>query len=129
LTTLSWEVVLSLLLPLVVLLLLLLADILPTPASVIATIALLAALAHAVRLYLWQPWRTLATPLVWVLHAAYGWIVVYLVLRALAAHGRSMMLRDVARHAGMPAAELAGYLNDSKGNDSKGGDGRGSRGG
>ena len=29
----------------------------------------------------------------------------------------------------VPAAELAGYLNDSKGNDSKGGDGRGSRGG
>ena len=78
-------------------LLLLLADILPTPASVIATIALLAALAHAVRLYLWQPWRTLATPLVWVLHAAYGWIVVYLVLRALAVFG--LLAEPLAMHA------------------------------
>lgn len=31
-------------------------------------------------------------------------------LRALAAHGRSMMLRDVARHAGMPAAKAHRYL-------------------
>jgi poly(3-hydroxybutyrate) depolymerase len=25
----------------------------------------------------WQPWRTRSVPLVWVLHVAYGWIVVY----------------------------------------------------
>ena len=31
-------------------------------------------------------------------------------LRALAAHGRSMMLRDVARNAGMPAAKAHRYL-------------------
>ena len=45
------------------------------------------AASHAARLYLWQPWRTLATPIVWVLHVAYAWIVVYLVLRGLAAIG------------------------------------------
>ncbi len=50
-------------------------------------IALVVAFAHAVRLYLWQPWRTRRAPLVWVLHVAYGWIVVYLVLRGLAAIG------------------------------------------
>ena len=61
------------------------ADLLQAPAGVIVVVALVAAAAHARRLYLWQPWRTFATPLVWILHAAYGWIVVHLVLRALAA--------------------------------------------
>ena len=36
-----------------------------------------------VRLYLWKPWRTLTTPLVWILHAAYAWIVMHLALRGL----------------------------------------------
>ena len=45
------------------------------------------AVAHAIRLYLWQPWRTFGAPIVWVLHAAYGWIVIYLVLRGFAALG------------------------------------------
>jgi uncharacterized protein involved in response to NO len=60
------------------------ADLLQAPAGVIVVVALVAAAAHARRLYLWQPWRTLATPLVWILHAAYGWIVIHLALRALA---------------------------------------------
>lgn len=38
--------------------------------------------AHAARLWLWQPWRTTRTPLVWVLHAAYAWIPLHLLLRA-----------------------------------------------
>jgi uncharacterized protein involved in response to NO len=38
-----------------------------------------------VRLVLWKPWRTLGTPLVWILHAAYAWIVVHLALRGLSA--------------------------------------------
>ncbi len=62
-------------------------DLLPVPTLVVAMLALLVALAHAVRLYLWQPWRTGSAPLVWVLHVAYGWIVVYLVLRGLAEIG------------------------------------------
>jgi len=66
-------------------LLLVAADLVQAPAPVIAAVALAAALAHAVRLGLWRSWRTFGTPLVWVLHVAYGWIVVYLVLRALAA--------------------------------------------
>jgi uncharacterized protein involved in response to NO len=59
------------------------ADLLQLPQSLAAVIALAACLAHAWRLYLWKPWRTLATPLVWILHAAYAWIVVYLLLRGL----------------------------------------------
>ena len=63
----------------------------------IVTVALVAAVAHAVRLSLWQPWRTATTPMVWVLHAAYAWIVVYLVLRALATLG--LVAEPLALHA------------------------------
>ena len=63
------------------------ADLLQLPQTVIAVIVLSGALAHGVRLVLWKPWRTLATPLVWILHAAYLWIVVYLALRGAAALG------------------------------------------
>ncbi len=45
---------------------------------------LLALLAHGLRFWLWQPWRSLKNPLVWVLHAAYGWLLVHLMLRAAA---------------------------------------------
>lgn len=65
--------------------LLLAADLLQLPQAVIAAIALIAALAHGARLYLWKPWRTFAAPLVWILHAAYAWIVIHLALRGLAA--------------------------------------------
>jgi uncharacterized protein involved in response to NO len=68
-------------------LVLLAADLLQAPPAVIAVLALATGLAHAIRLYLWQSWRTFATPIVWVLHVAYGWIVIYLVLRGLAALG------------------------------------------
>lgn len=54
------------------------ADLLQLPQTVIAMIALTSALAHGVRLYLWKPWRTVATPLVWILHAAYAWIILHL---------------------------------------------------
>ena len=47
-----------------------------------AAIALAAAAVHALRWWLWQPWKTLGTPLVWVLHAGYAWIPVHLLLRA-----------------------------------------------
>ena len=57
------------------------------PPAVIAVIALLVAAAHAARLCLWQPWRTFGAPIVWVLHVAYGWIVIHLVLRGFAALG------------------------------------------
>jgi len=73
------------------------ADVLQTPVGLIAGIAAVAALAHALRLFLWQPWRTLRTPIVWVLHAAYVWIVIYLLLRALAAVG--LVAESLAVHA------------------------------
>ena len=64
---------------------LLAADLLQLPAGIVAPLTALAALTQAARLWLWQPWRTLAAPMVWILHLAYGWIVIYLALRSLAA--------------------------------------------
>jgi uncharacterized protein involved in response to NO len=78
-------------------LLLIVADVLQLDPTWIGVLALVVAIAHAARLWLWQPWRTSSTPLVWVLHAAYAWVVVYLVLRALAAWG--MIAAPLAVHA------------------------------
>ncbi|MDE2605315.1 MAG: NnrS family protein [Burkholderiales bacterium] len=66
---------------------LLAADALQAPAWLLAALAALAAAAHLARWLLWHPWTTLRTPLVWVLHLAYGWIPLHLALRALAAPG------------------------------------------
>jgi uncharacterized protein involved in response to NO len=73
------------------------ADLLQWHPPVIATLALAGALAHGVRLYLWQPWRTLATPLVWILHVAYAWICVHLALRGLS--GMGWLAESFATHA------------------------------
>jgi uncharacterized protein involved in response to NO len=76
---------------------LLAADVAQAPAPVIAVVAAAATLAHAWRLALWQPWRTLRTPLVWVLHLAYAWIVIALLLRGLAA--LDLVVETFATHA------------------------------
>jgi len=97
-------------------------------------LAAIAAVAHAARLALWRPWRTLRNPLVWILHAAYAWIVAHLTLRALSAAGLvpepaaihaltvgaiggmtlGMMTRTALGHSGRTLragrAELAAYL-------------------
>ena len=57
----------------------------------------LAAIAHAARLALWRPWRTTRHPLVWILHAGYGWIVVHLALRFAA--GLDLAPGTLALHA------------------------------
>ena len=76
-------------------LVLLAADLLQAPSGAIAVVAVLVAVAHVVRLYLWQPWRTFGAPIVWVLHVAYGWVVIYLVLRGLATIGTTADLLAV----------------------------------
>ena len=78
-------------------LLLFAADLLHLHPVAVATVALVGAAAHGVRLYLWRPWRTLATPLVWILHAAYAWIVIHLALRGLS--GFELLTPSVATHA------------------------------
>lgn len=113
---------------------LLAADVLQLPGAVLAIVAIVAALANAARLALWHPWRTRGTPLVWVLHAAYAWIPIHLLLRAaasldwiaspLATHALTigviggmtigMMTRTARGHSGRPlradGAEVAAYL-------------------
>ena len=84
------------------LLTLLVTDLLPLPAWAVAALCLVAALAHLARWWLWQPWVTLRTPLVWVLHAAYLWIPLHLLLRAAAAFG--WVAPSLASHALMAGA-------------------------
>jgi uncharacterized protein involved in response to NO len=64
---------------------LLVLDLLGAPSPAVALGAALAAVAHALRLALWRPWRTARRPMLWILHAAYLWIAVHLLLRACAA--------------------------------------------
>ncbi|MBS0446874.1 MAG: NnrS family protein [Proteobacteria bacterium] len=64
------------------------------PSAVIATVA---CVAHAWRWSLWQPWKTLRVPLVWVLHLAYLWVPIHLLLRALGEFG--WVAPSLAAHA------------------------------
>ena len=59
----------------------------------LAAVAAAGAVAHGVRLWLWDPFSTLRKPLLWALLLSYGWLVVSLALRALWLAG-----------AGIPAA-------------------------
>jgi len=63
------------------------ADVLGLPPVVIAVLAAIAGLAHAVRLVLWKPWVTAGRPILWILHLSYAWIAVHLGLRVLAVFG------------------------------------------
>lgn len=78
------------------LLLLLVAGIFQLP-SVLPYIIAIAALANALRLLLWQPWRTAPNALVWILHVAYAWIIIHLILRTLASTG--FVAESLAIHA------------------------------
>ena len=63
----------------------------------VLVVALAACVAHASRWALWQPWRTLRVPLVWVLHAAYLWVPIHLLLRGLGELG--WIAPSLATHA------------------------------
>jgi uncharacterized protein involved in response to NO len=60
-----------------------------------------AALLHAAQLWRWQPWRTRARPILWVLHAAYAWLPVGFML--LAWSQLPMLLGGVPASAGIHA--------------------------
>lgn len=60
------------------------ADALGLHGVVLAVLLLAATGAHAARWWLWQPLKSRANPLVWVLHVAYLWVPVHLLLRAAA---------------------------------------------
>ena len=63
------------------------ADLLQLRGNAMVALLAVAAIAHLARWWLWQPWTTWRTPLVWVLHVAYLWIALHLVLRALSMLG------------------------------------------
>jgi uncharacterized protein involved in response to NO len=67
------------------------------PAPLVAALAAASAVSLAIRLLLWQPWRTWRVPLLWILHLSYAWIVVGFILLALAALG--VVAASAAFHA------------------------------
>ena len=78
-------------------LLLPLADALQLAGAPLIALTAIGAGAHLTRWILWQPWKTLRVPLVWVLHAAYLWVPLHLLLRCLAQWG--MATPSLATHA------------------------------
>jgi uncharacterized protein involved in response to NO len=78
-------------------LLLLAADAAQAHGPLPAAIAGAAALAHGARWWLWRPWRTRRTPLVWVLHLAYAWVPLHLALRCAGELG--LVTPSLATHA------------------------------
>lgn len=78
-------------------LVLLAADALQAGGWLLALVASVAGAAHLARWWLWDPLKTLRTPIVWVLQVAYLWIPVHLVLRAAAALG--WLAPSAATHA------------------------------
>lgn len=112
----------------------LLLDAAGAPRTVVAIACAIAAAANLARWILWHPWKTLRTPLVWSLHAAYAWIPVHLAMRIAALDGLiapqwathaltvgtiggmtlAMMTRTARGHSGRPLvagrAEVASYL-------------------
>jgi len=66
-------------------------------AMLAAAVAVIGAVAHGARLALWAPWAARRTPLLWILHASYAWIVVHLALRAAA--GLDWVMASLATHA------------------------------
>jgi uncharacterized protein involved in response to NO len=76
---------------------LIVADLLGLKGMPLAALAAGACVAHAWRWVLWQPWKTLRVPLVWVLHVAYAWVPVHLLLRALVEVG--LVAPSLATHA------------------------------
>lgn len=55
--------------------------------TAISVFALLAALAHGIRLFGWHHRQVWSVPLLWVLHLGYAWLVAGFIFRALAAIG------------------------------------------
>jgi uncharacterized protein involved in response to NO len=79
------------------LLVLLACDALALTGLPLAVVTLIACGAHLARWLMWQPWRTHRVPLVWVLHLAYVWVPIHLLLRTLAQLG--LATASTATHA------------------------------
>lgn len=98
------------------------ADWVATPVLITTTILVVAAVAHAFRLTLWQPYLTAGNPLLWMMPVAYSWLPIAFLLRALAENSLlgqgawihaltmgaisglmlAMMMRSALGHTGRP---------------------------
>lgn len=78
-------------------LILLPADLFQLDGTALSILLTIGAVAHLLRWWRWQPWKTVGTPIVWILHAAYFWIPVHLAFRALAELG--VISTSAATHA------------------------------
>lgn len=67
--------------------LLLLVNCLPVNGEIVGVLAITAGLINLVRLARWGGWHIRSEPLLWVLHLAYAWIVIALLLRGASAFG------------------------------------------
>lgn len=61
--------------------------VLSAPAPLVLVASVLAALLHAVRLWMWHPQVTFKRPILWILHASYAWLPIGFTLLALAQVG------------------------------------------
>lgn len=61
------------------------AELARTPAWLLAPLAGAAAVLHAVRLVLWDPFSSLPSPILWILHLSYAWIPLGMLLLAVSA--------------------------------------------
>lgn len=52
--------------------------------KITALLCFIAFVIHASRWILWKPWKSISTPILWILYAGYVWIPIGLALRALA---------------------------------------------
>ena len=76
---------------------LIVAELIEPHGPVAGTVALVAAVANAIRLAGWRGLQTLGEPIVWVLHLAYAWLVAGLAFKAAAHFG--MLSEATAIHA------------------------------
>jgi uncharacterized protein involved in response to NO len=105
------------------------------PDTMVAVLAFVTALAHALRLWSWNPWATRSSPILWILHLSYAWIALGMLLLAAALAGIAgsasaamhalgvgavggmiigMITRTARGHTGRPlkaeAAEVTAYI-------------------
>jgi len=74
----------------------------------LAMVAIIGAVAHSIRLWLWDPASTLREPLLWVLALSYAWLPVSLVLHALWLTGTDMPA--TAAFHGLKMGAMSGML-------------------
>jgi len=73
-------------------------------------IALVAAIANGARLILWRPLATLGSPILWVLHLGYGWLVLGLGLSAVSGLSRGEIVPPTAALHALTAGAITTML-------------------